>query len=236
MADPNDSDLEWWFNCGDSLLGEKGNLSSTISALERGGGNVGAYEDTTYDRVSMFNRESWLFGREKKIRARFLTLPKLSQNVLIAFYGSGERKLLRDRFGKEAGVISLLAYASGRLATLREAKTELARSVNPKKNRIIDLGLDKPEEDEDYEAHLQGVIQRTESELAQWIGTEPTTLEPLKLCLVKAVEDLPAKELKTLEAAGSKAIAHAHKLWRATKPRKAKYVLKDYEIPLPPIA
>ncbi len=109
MADPYDSDLDWWFNCGDSLLGEKGNLSSTISALERGGANTGVFEEPW----SSLKLSDWHadMARERRIRARFLTLTRETQEVLIAHYSSEARKVphLTPKFGKSAGVMLLLA-------------------------------------------------------------------------------------------------------------------------------
>ena len=134
MADPYDSDLEWWFNCGDALLGEKGNLSSTISALERGGANIGVFTDPKEDWDQLaWHQHHELMARERKLRARFLSLPKSEQRVLVAYYGTSTLKQphMLARFGRYCGVIQYMAHLAGldlMFLKVKEVKTFEAES------------------------------------------------------------------------------------------------------------
>ena len=171
MADPYDSELEWWFNCGDALLGEKGNLSSTISALERGGANIGVFTDPKEDWDQLaWHQHHEQMARERKLRARFLTLLKVDQAVLVAYYGTSVLKQphMAARFGKYAAVIEFMAWWSTKMKgmaravdlrdlTLKEVKTYEAgaktavleahrawRATKPKKEKRVDFQVPLP--------------------------------------------------------------------------------------------
>ena len=152
MADPYDADLDWWFHCGDSLLGEKGNLSSTISALERGGANTGVFEEP-WSNLDLGKWHSDM-AKERRIRARFLSLDKYTQKILIAHYSSEPRKIphLTPKFGQAAGVILLLAsgkdiFGLNKVKEVRSLEAaakkairdahQLWRATNPKKAKHV---------------------------------------------------------------------------------------------------
>lgn len=110
----NDADLNWWFGCGDSLLGEKGNLSSTISALERGGANIGTFEEPWSDlKLSKWHVD---IDRERKIRARLLTLTRETQRILIAFYSKEQNRIpqLEAKYELMSGIMLYLAKTKRR--------------------------------------------------------------------------------------------------------------------------
>jgi hypothetical protein len=109
LANSYDADLDWWFGCGDSFLGEKRNLSSTISALERGGANIGVFEEPWSDlKLSKWHVD---MDRERRIRARFVTLPRKTQKVLIAYYSKEQNRIpqLEAKYELLSGIMLHLA-------------------------------------------------------------------------------------------------------------------------------
>lgn len=158
-----DADLDWWFGCGASLLGQKGNLSTTIGALERGGSNVGVFVDPQEEWTHVdWYRHGEQLDRERQIRRRFFSLPLLTQELLAARYSTRPLKVphLSARFGELAGLVLYLAKGADNLARMS------------------------------------------------------------------------LREIKAIEAEAGKQAKETHAQWRATRPRKVRDVLQDFQIPL----
>lgn len=104
-----DSDLDWWFGCGASVLGERSTLISTTSALERGNAISGAYEEP-FGNLKLHDWHETI-DKERRCRARFLKLTKEHQALLAAHYSTlgAKTAFMAATFGELAGAMIVLA-------------------------------------------------------------------------------------------------------------------------------
>lgn len=106
---PYDADLDWWFSSASTLLGERGSLSSTIAALERGNAASHAYEEP-FGHLPLHEWHHQM-ARERGIRTRLLSLPRAMRELLEAHYTTVGKRLpfMTGRFGDLAGAVVYMA-------------------------------------------------------------------------------------------------------------------------------
>lgn len=104
-----DNDLDWWFGCSASFLGERGTTASTMNALERGNASSHGYEEPFSD----LDCETWFeqMEKERAIRARLTQLPKAHRLVLEAHYSTMGRRTnhVTAKYGDLGAVMVFLA-------------------------------------------------------------------------------------------------------------------------------
>lgn len=128
-----DSDLDWWFGCHESLLGERGSTSSTISALERGNAVSGTYEEP-WGHLKLWDWHEQM-ERERTIRARLLLLTKDQQILLEAHYSTLAQRIphVSAKFGELANAMVFLAKSldllSAKLGELEELQNQAQREL-----------------------------------------------------------------------------------------------------------
>lgn len=172
-----DSDLDFWFNEVDALMGERSTMSSTLSMLQRGGATSGQYEEPFSDlKLWVWHHQH---DRIQRVKERLLKLDRATYRLLEVHYTSAlgvgsangvdprDRNRVeyvnrvRARFGDYAGVVIYLT----------EKLNELARLDTTKKTRAIDLfGVNNAKE-------IEAIAELAELELKAahkaWRATRP---------------------------------------------------------------